>query len=423
MAALLILIAVGHHYVDVGTNAVSRPSSSDFYKFYLSAERVRTGHSMYWLVPPRARQGDACHPDTPDDVRALAMPLPGRLTLGGELPCLGPNLNPPIFTAVMLPLSLLPYGDAWWIWAGFSAICAVFSVWLLTGSKRRATGERFFWTLLGSAALFAYYPTMASFSLGQLGGLLLPLVTMSWLDLRQAKNMRSGLWLGLAIGIKPFLGVLLLGLLLLGNWKTLLTATCTLLGLFTLGAMIFGLGAYQDYALLAGNVSWTASNWNGSWFGLFDRCFSGQADANWPANKPLSQALGTAFALMTLGFGAWLTYRRYRQTVTSRADALFAVGLPACLLASPLGWMYYFPWLLPSVFIVWHQTATGPHGRPRRLGLSMFVIMTSIPIGLKPVPTPLNPTVWYGLDAWYFHALIVLLAVVMVSAAQKRTAP
>jgi len=421
LAALLALAALGHHYVQVGTNAITRPSSSDFYKFYLSAERVRAGQSMYWLVPPRERQGDACHPDTPDVDRASTMPLPGRLTLGGELPCLGPNLNPPIFMAVMLPLSLLPYGQAWWIWAAFSSICTVFSVWLLAVSKQRATTEHMRWTLLGSTALFAYYPTMANFSLGQLGSVLLPLLAMGWFDLRKGRPVRSGLWLGLAIGIKPFLGVLLLGLFVLGNWKALISATCALLGLSALGALIFGMSACQDYVLVAGNVSWTASNWNGSWFGFFDRYFGGQANANWPANKPLSKALGTALAVLTVGLWAWITRGQHRRAATNGVDALFALGLPVALLTSPLGWVYYFPVLTLSGFIAWQHTSHAADPRPLRLALLLPVVMSVVPISLKPSPSPLSPTLWYGVDAWYFYSLLIALFAYSVAMRPNRS--
>lgn len=406
LLSMLILAGLVYHYGTVGTNAISRQASSDFYKFYLSAQRVRAGESMYWLVPPRERQGDACHPDTPDTDRALAMPSPDRLTLGGELPCLGPNLNPPIFMAVMLPLSLLPYGQAWWIWAAFSSICTVFSVWLLTGSKLQTTTERMLWTLFGSTALFACYPTVANFSLGQLGSALLPLLTMSWLDLRHDKPIRSGLWLGVAIGVKPFLGVLLIGLLVLGNWKALVSATCALLGLCVVGVMMFGVSAYQDYALVASHVSWTATNWNGSWFGFFDRYFSGMADANWPANKPLSKALGTAFALLTVGLWAWITHGQQRRAATRGVDALFAAGLPVALLASPLGWAYYFPALALSGFIAWQHANIAAKPRPLRLALLLSGVMSVAPISLKPSPSPLNPALWFGIDAWYFYVLV-----------------
>ena len=414
LMSMLTLVGLMHHYSTVGTNAIAHQASSDFYKFYLSAERVRAGHSMYWLVPPRERQGDACHPDTPDAERATAMPLPGRLTLGGVLPCLGPNLNPPIFMAVMLPLSLLPYGNAWWIWAAFSSICSVLGVWLLSGSKPRTNKDRLFWTLLGSTALFAYYPTMANFSLGQLGCVLLPLLAMSWLDLRQARSVRSGLWLGLAIGVKPFLGVLLLGLFVLENWKALVSATCALLGLSVLGALIFGVSACQDYVLVAGNVSWTASNWNGSWFGFFDRYFSGQADANWPADKPLSKALGTTFALLTVGLWAWITRVQQRGAGIHGVDTLFALGLPAALLASPLGWAYYFPVLPLSDLIAWQHTSNAANPRPLRLALVLPAVMSMVPLSLKPSPSPLNPALWHGVDAWYFYTLFAVFGACML---------
>lgn len=420
--ATATLIGFGSHYYQTGINAISRPPSSDFHKFYLSAQRLRAGLSMYWLVPPRDRRGDACHPDTPDEERAATMPLAGRLTLGGELPCLGPNLNPPVFMALMQPLSQLPYAQAWWIWAAFSSICAVIGVWLMTNQPGRTLLDRLFLTLLGSTALFSFYPTLANFSLGQMGTALLPLLTLTWIELHRHRFGPAGTWLGLAIALKPFLGFMLLGLLALQQWKAIVIALLTILMLSAFGAMLYGISAYQDYALVANNVHWTATNWNGSWFGFIDRAFISQADLDWPTMRPLSKTLGTICAMATLATLLWRLRHMPRQGSSDGIDALFALGLPVTLLASPLGWMYYFPALALSVFIAWQHTNRHSARRTMRWALLLPVTMSLVPITLQPSPSPLNPAQWWGIDAWYFYALIALAGAALASLHSKSVA-
>lgn len=409
LIAALALIGLTPHYIQTGINAISRPASSDFYKFYLSAQRVRSGASMYWLAPPRERRGDACHPDTPDTERQQAMPPSGALTLGGETPCLGPNLNPPVFMAILLPLSLLPYGAAWWIWAAFSVICATYGAWLLAGHFSGSSNARVFRTLLGSAALFTYYPTLANFSLGQVGTLLLPVLILSWRHLRHDEGIRAGCWLGLALAIKPFLGVLLLGLVVAGQRRAALSMVINGLAWTVVGVLLFGRTALHDYALVAANVRWTATNWNGSWFGFVDRAFISTPDSGWPDTRPLAQALGSAGALTTITLMLWRVKVQNQASRLKGADTIFALGLPAALLASPLGWVYYFPALALSGLITWSHIAPGLMRSRQRLGLMLPMLMSMVPITLQPSPSPLNPAQWLGIDAWYFWTLLIML--------------
>ena len=423
LLGLCVIAACVPGYLQAGTQAVARPVSSDFYKFYLSGQRLDAGKSPYWLTPPRDRMGDPCHSDTPDGDRQVAMPVPGDLVLGGEWPCLAPNLNPPLFTAAFAPLSRLPYGVAWWAWAALSVACAVWSAWMFASHFAHERQARALWACGGMAGLVAYQPTLEGFALGQVTLVLMPLLVGAWHCWRRGRAVGAGMALGAAVALKPLLVVVLLLALGWRCWRVAIVGAATALALTAASVAFVGLDGFEHYAKVAGNVSWTASNWNGSWFGMADRYFIGRSGVQWPEDRALSKVWAATGALVTVIGAIWASRRALEAPNWEPADAILLVGLPVCLLVSPLGWMYYFPWLLPGVCIAWQRAATVARGRTLRLALSMFVIMTAIPIGMKPVPTLLHPTVWYGVDAWYFHALIVLLAVVMVSAAQKRTAP
>lgn len=400
----LILYALVGHYVAVGHNATSRPVTSDFYKLYLSGQRALNGESMYWVPPPRSQTGDACHPDTPDDKRQAMMPPANRLNLGGDFPCLGPNLNPPIFMLAMIPLSSLPYAAAWWTWSCLSALCILLSAWLLTRFEKNQF-HRAYLTLIGSTAALAFYPTIANFSLGQLGSFLLLPLTCAWINLSRNSHIRAAFWLGLAMAFKPFLGLLVFGMLCMKRWRVVF-ATLTFATLFTAaGVAIFGWTASMDYLNLASNVTWTATNWNASFIGFVDRAFvdRGAPPDTW---RPISpRLLGWAGVTSILIAWGWHMRKVHQRSAESADAALFCVGLPISLLASPLGWMYYFPTLLLSAFVSWEQGKFDQTRRWPMIGTGMALMAAMVPITLQSTPTPKNPPDWMGIDSWYFYTL------------------
>jgi hypothetical protein len=400
----LALFGLSLHYVQIGKNAVSRPATSDFYKFYLSAKRLDEGYSMYWLVPPKLERGNPCHRDTPPTDVHFGSTDPGRLSLGGDLPCLGPNLNPPAFMLVMQPLSRLPYSQAWWAWAACSSLCIVASVLLLAGATARTKMGRLNWTVWGSTLLFAHYPTLANFELGQLGSLMLLLVTLSWQQSQKGNLSKAGIWLGLVIALKPFLAVLLPGLLMCRQWRTLVNACLAIFILAIIGLSIYGVKSYSDYWAVAGNITWASTNFNGSWLGFFERYFISQANSTWPTTRQLAGILASICSICT--YMALLHRLRKISFTTSQVmTPILAIGLPSALLISPLGWAYYIPMLWLSTYLAWANTIHDPFRTTTRLFLILPAIMAMPPISLSPSPTINSPADWAGLDSWYFYAL------------------
>jgi Glycosyltransferase family 87 len=404
LLCLLVWWFVAPTYLEVGRNAVAHPPSSDFHKFYLSAQRVEQGHSMYWLVPPRTRIGDPCHPDTQD----RRFPHPGsdaRLDLGGQMPCLGPNLNPPAFMAILLPLAALPYDTALWTWAMASWACGVLSIGLMVKTWVRQRSQRWCWTLAGCTALFSAYPSLGNHELGQLGNMLLLCLTLAWLNGRRGHDVRAGCWLGLAIGIKPFLLVVPLAYVMGRRWRLLIAMAMTIIGSLLLGLLLFGVESYQDYWLVARNVHWTGSNWNASWTGWFDRAFMSQPDASWPATRTLSHTLAAVCGLATLGVYVWAARGHRPLSDDHLDDTVAALGPAVSLLVSPLGWSYYFPMLALGAFLAVQRL--NQIGWTRAHGLALFGLwlMFSIPVSLKGSPGPRSPADWLGLDSWFNLAL------------------
>jgi hypothetical protein len=415
LVALAILVVMGQHYFQVGHNATSRPESSDFFKFHVSAQRLDQGFSMYWLVPPKRRQGDPCHRDTPEQAVHFEHPEPSLMNLGGPQPCLGPNLNPPVFMVFMRPLLALPYAMAWWTWAGMSSLCVILSIRLMAGRWVQRVGHRALWTLWGSSALFLLFPTLANFTLGQVGTLSLFLLTQTLRLAHSHRLLKAGCALGLAISLKPFLGMLLLALILARQWRALVAALITVMCLAGVGAWVYGPDAYLQYLQVAKNITWTATNWNGSWYGWFDRYFISKTGSGWPESMSLSWRLATGCALITLLVTGVGIRQAMRKSPADTWDAIFALGLPAALLVSPLGWVYYFPILaLSGVIAAYHIQRDAPHSAAK-LALCIPAAMCLVPVGLQASPTPLQPADWLGMDSWLGYTLLAHFGVCMVA--------
>lgn len=410
--SILFIALLSWHHLSLGNNAITLKASSDFHKFYLSAKRIDDGWSMYWIVPPRLKAGDPCHADTPAPQRATNGQA-GPLTLGGDIPCLGPNLNPPVFMLFMQPLARLPYKQAWWLWAGLSIVCLAWTAWSVNSFTSPNSRIHF---LLWLAAMLAFSPGMANFELGQLGWLLALMLTRSWLALRQGHTSAAGLWLGAAIALKPFLLPFVVGLWLIKEPRALRTTLTTTTGLTALGVMAFGPQASLDYLAMGQHVSWTATNWNGSWTGFFDRAFIGLPQSSWPANQFLSRTLAAAFSLITLGIVLWILLRQQSSAdeASDSADALFATMTPAVLLISPLGWLYYFPTLILSFVISYKQTRRAPGGILWRLMPALPAALAMIPVPLSPSATPMHPAKVLGLDSLAWVTLFSTYATAIV---------
>jgi hypothetical protein len=415
-SACLALAFIIDFYLEAGYETTAHPPSSDFYKFYLSGERLSQDKSIYWIIPPRIKPGDPCNPDR---LREKGQPVAGteaELSLGGTIPCLAPNLNPPIFMALIAPVSRLPYTQAWWAWAALSSACALVSLWLMAGTLTQQRAKQALLALWGSVLFFAYYPSYINFTLGQVGTLLLLPLTLAWLAMRRGHDARAGAWLGLATALKPFLGLLLLALLFTRRWRASMSFLMVLLTCSLIGVLWLGWRTYEHYMLVASHITWTTSNWNGSLVGFMDRAFSGIDPADWPEVRWVAKALSITASLASLGAVAMVLQRTRHADSTRAADMLFLVAIPATVLISPLGWLYYLPWLFIGAAITWQMSAGQASGRAFRLAFLAPLLATMGPIAMKAVPTPRNPTIWYGIDALYAYSLLGVFAVTVAMA-------
>jgi alpha-1,2-mannosyltransferase len=366
------------------------PSRSDFYKFYLSSNSLLQGQPVYWPAPDRASR--TCS----QDVLEGAIPEAVKL-------CLHPNLNPPFFVALITPFALLDYTQAWWLWSFASVISGIWALMLIFKSNASPTTSATIKALIG-LGFFAYFPTFANSSFGQLTLFLLLDASLAWLALRGGKNMAAGCWLGATASIKPFFGLFLIALLISRNWRAVFAFIGVCGFSFLVGGWLTGFSAYSAYLSILNDVNWQAVAWNGSYAGFFSRFFGGPSIKAWMDAPMLAQGVPVICSLTTVVGLAGVVFKLAKSTDRKLyADALVAITIPAMLLISPLGWNYYFPLLIISFIVIWNLTVDLPNGRICRLLLIAVTIPT---VTWKPYITSGSPRVWFWDAGVYFYLLL-----------------
>lgn len=387
------------------------PTGTDFYKFYLSSQYLLQGKRPYWPAPINDSFGNPCNDrQTPAQDPASA-PTPATPAPIEVVACLHPNLNPPVFAVLTAPLTWLPYPAAWWIWSLASIGCGILALVLIFRARVWSAVRTPAAAMLIGVAFFAYFPTFANVSYGQVALFLLLLLTLAWLALRRGDDWKAGAWLGVAASLKPFVGLFLLTLLFSRNWRASIAFLIVCACAFLLGGLVVGFDAYIAYQAALDGITWQAASWNASFSGFFSRIFGGSENTPWIDAPIIAQGLTVLCSLGILALLGRVLWQSAGLTDhAQRADALFALTIPAMLLISPLGWMYYFPLLLIPLIVIWNQSISAS-SHTERLLLGLVGAATLVPTTLLPSESMNDPINWFRDAGPYVLALIIILMV------------
>ncbi|MFM2005309.1 MAG: hypothetical protein RLZZ09_964, partial [Pseudomonadota bacterium] len=318
--------------------------------------------------------------------------------------CYHPNLNPPVFIFATTPLACMGFDAAWLAWFFFSMACL--AVALRRQQQERLIGQGSVNFLYAGLVCLLYVPTLASFFFGQVTFQILLPIILGWSALRRGQDRAGGGWLGLAASLKPFVALYLLGLIVLRNGRAIQTMVLTGLVCVALGWLIGGSNTYRDYFEALHSINWHSASWNASLAGFFSRLLGGSQNVPWFDAPGLARALTVLSSFGILAVFVVSAWRIRARVVTERADALMALCLPAMLLVSPLGWLYYFPFLLPCTLILWRASDTMANPRRYRLALLMTLILSSMPSWFIPAVEMNDPLDWFGASGFYTVALL-----------------
>jgi hypothetical protein len=252
------------------------------------------------------------------------------------------NLNPPHSHFLLLPLVWFSADVALAVWCVANTLCGLVALWLIVRElKLQLTDTQ---RKLAVIFLMAFIGTSTAIITAHLSGVMFLFLTLCWLSARRGRWTTAGVWLGVALSIKPFLLFLVPYFLWNRRWKASAAIAATAVACFAIGLLVFG---------VENHLSWleklrTADTWawlpiNGSLRGMLTRSFTQNLDYTAVVDlgestvKWIWLGIGIPFGLLT--FAAAGTDRSPRGV-----DRAFAILLVGSLFLSPLGWAYYF-WL------------------------------------------------------------------------------
>ena len=245
------------------------------------------------------------------------------------------NMNPPPFQLALAPLTALPLPVASAVFRTLSVASMILCLWWLA----RASRDR--WTAGDVGALLAWAPMASMLSLNQVTWLLWPLLILTWSSWRRHRWTAGAVPLGIAMSVKPFLGVVALWLLATRRWRALAAAIGAASGIFAIGFLAYGAGPYRAWIAALGHEQWSWAPMNASIAGWLARI--AQADDAIGSSPPPAWVTVAALALSTAIVVAALV--RTRHVTVERS---WPILLSSALLASPLGWIYYMWWIVTA---------------------------------------------------------------------------
>ena len=367
---------------------------SDFGKLHASARAYLAGRDMYDLGPA-----------TLSPVRGMTNEILHYIQFL--------NLNPPHFHVILLPLAPLPGRWALAVWGVLSLVCLALSLRLIVRESGIALTP---WRRrLAALALLSFAGMGAVAVTGQISFILLLPVTLAWIRARGGKWIEAGLYLGLAMSIKPFLAIFLPYLILRRLFVTLGTALCAGAVAFLIGLGVFGWDAHRSWIAGLSAVSWEWVAMNASVLGFLRRVLAPSL-----YYEPLFETPGLIAPLWLLLSGAIGVVSLAVAAADSgdrAVDRGFGLLILAALLISPLGWTYYW-WLAlgPMVAVVasWADREAQPErttfvnaGRWRRV-----LLLVAVPGLIWPLPATIvfQPSAWATVlpGSAYFWATLAL---------------
>jgi hypothetical protein len=341
----------------------------DFEAYYSGATSLRLGEPLYARAAAYRDAGYALdHPTIPPPVDGM------------------PYVYPPAFAALLMPLSLLPYGVAREVWLTFLFACLLVAAYVLTGLVLPRPAKPTAVAVAGVAVLLAFFqPARASLFSTNAELPTFLLVTLMTAALVRGRWSQAAVWLALAATIKPTLGMFVLFLL----WKRAYRATAislTLLASLLLApALIFGVGLLRELADIA--AYWTQSPWaagpiNQSPYGLLLRLFTTN-----PYSAPVLDAPMLATVLRWTVVGATLALVAAsvgRTRDLPRRQAMLELGLvvTAMLLVAPLTQDIYCIHLAIPLAIIAGTVLERPRTRRALLlgvGVALVYVYFSLP--------------------------------------------
>jgi Glycosyltransferase family 87 len=397
---LIFAVSLAFYYITIITLADPQ-KIGDFYKFYMSAKLYWEGKGIYSPVP-KINFKNFQEKESDWSKNEQSQPIQSNSDTEH------PNLNPPFQTLILAPVGLIKYEQAFLIYSFISITSGLVAVILIAQEMANEKYElSFLFTFM--IIIMLYFPTWSNILYGQLSLILLLLITLVWTAARNGRDALGGIYLGLAMSFKIFVGLFLLFFLVRRRWRLLFwfITTFTLLSLLPL--WFFGIDTYKNYITTLSSITWFAASWNASFLGFFTRIFGGSENVPLYNLPQLAHALASICSLTFALWLVWLAWPRPQESSPDFFDLSFSLTITGMLLISPLGWMYYFPLLIIPAAAAWRMVRR-LDARTRIWYQALIILawlLSTVPHFLIPSAEMGAPLIWFTWAGFYFYSLLL----------------
>ena len=391
----LIFLITAYNYIIVITHG---ELDTDFQKFYQSQQLWQQNKGLY----------------QPSYIKLL----PSNTTTTEKI-VLSVNLNPPLFNFLLIPLGYLPYPVSLLVWEIISLLAGTTGILLVI----RAINLPLLplnYTLAWVLVLLLYYPVYMNLVLGQVGLVLLPLFVIAWRYARSGKFIAAGILLGILSCLKPFFGLFLFYFFWRRELRGLLAFAAAFITGTLIGLLCYGFQSYVAYYHVLSLVDWYKTNWNASLFGFLQRILD--------TPRLASVIYSIISFLLVIGMRYFLVYPLPKIKMLPeqplKVDLDFSFISIVMLLLSPLGWVYYFPFLIIVLATLWRVLPYTKRSVPVFWITISALFLTNLPSDLTVVfikDTPLNIKLFTW--SYSFYTLFLLLTAICLTQQSLRSKP
>ncbi|MFH0863682.1 MAG: glycosyltransferase family 87 protein [Candidatus Gottesmanbacteria bacterium] len=248
---------------------------------------------------------------------------------------------PPLTLLFYMPLTLLSYNFAQFIWLMITLICLLGSIFLSLKILKIKITIKYFLLVLSLSVLA--FPIKFTFGMGQSNILALFLLLLSFYNWKKDKNIIGGIMLGICISIKPILGFFLLFFVIYKAKKLIIISLLTLSFFIMISIVYRGIDLYQYYI----------------WQIIPPLLNPGGREVYY--NQGLMAFISRHVLIPTirisLNFFASLlliTISLIGIYKNNKSNIAFAIFFPMVLLLDTLSWQHHFVWLLFPFIIIYN---------------------------------------------------------------------
>jgi len=322
---VVLVFSLARYFVDgfaLEMMGRSLSQGGDFKAYYLAGAMLRAGEDVYDL----------------ERSYEVAQHLFSAEVVGSAK---YPYLYPPPLAIAMIPLSHLPFRWAYRLWVLGEQVFLIASLYLLAENLPSFGGYAWPFLIILAANM---YPVYLSNDIGQVGMLILLVLSLAIHFARRGRFFWAGVVLGVGgmIKISP---LLLLGFFALQRkWRAL---TGAILALVVLSAVSIGVAGPQVmFSFIQTNLGKSVPEQIGFYSNLSLAAFIHRLFSV-PGGSPYELPVRWGFILTCLGLLVLLSHRQYPQTGQT-FTVLFSLWITAMLLVSPITWEHHLVWLLPA---------------------------------------------------------------------------